>query len=387
MLKKMYLVAFDYRMADGSLPRFGDAVQDSISKPFAGNEAAYAAYHDARLLANLSAKPTWDSVILGRRTGDKPPALEGGSKVFPGTGNAVLRTNGPGRLSAAITFSPHGGFHGHFDKLSFVFFGDGRELGVDPGHAASQAYGLPIHKDWYRATIGHNAVLVNGRGQKEADGQLVAFGATADWAGVTADAGRAFEGVVQRRTLILGPACLVVVDHLKATDEKERRFAWLYHNLGSGMACDLPAAKVDLVGVAGSEYLKHTKAYYTDRAGTIAVSFSDSAGDVRLMMAGQPGDTVITADGPFRSVEDRVPMAAVQRRGSEVTFVAVIEPLPKGGPATVKGVTVSTGPVVRIDCGGRSDVVTFQGGAAGGIFRIEETGGDQALIEKLSVKP
>jgi rubrerythrin len=57
MLRKMYLIAFDYLMADGSLPRFGDAVDDS-PKNNSINEKAYAVYKDVRLLSTLPAEPT-----------------------------------------------------------------------------------------------------------------------------------------------------------------------------------------------------------------------------------------------------------------------------------------------------------------------------------------
>ena len=56
MLRKMYLLAFDYRMADGSLPRFGDAVNDSPDNQSV-NEQAYAVYKDSRLLAALPDEP------------------------------------------------------------------------------------------------------------------------------------------------------------------------------------------------------------------------------------------------------------------------------------------------------------------------------------------
>ena len=74
-------------------------------------------------------------MLLGRTVSPKPkaPALQ--SQVFAGAGHAILRTQGPAGLTAAFTFGPYGGFHGHFDKLSFVFFGHGQELGVDPGRA------------------------------------------------------------------------------------------------------------------------------------------------------------------------------------------------------------------------------------------------------------
>lgn len=389
MLKKMYLVAFDYVMADGTLPRFGDGVQDAMNQPSPSYEAAYAAYHDARLLENFAEKPSWESVMQGRDAGATAPPLPTVSRVFPGAGNVVLRTDGPGKLSAAMTFAPYGGFHGHFDKLSFVFFGYGRELAVDPGRAASQAYRLPIHKNWYRGTVGHNAVLVDGQGQKEADGKLVAFGARADWAGVTADAGKAFDGVQQRRTLILGPAYLLVVDQFTATDSKERSFDWVYHNTGSGAACDLPSVKMEMPSWTGLEYIKNRQGHAADVAKPIEVSFTGSAGDVRLMMAGQKGDLVLTGDGPFRSVEDRVPLAVVVRCGQkEATFVAVIEPLTKGSEPAVKSVTVSNGTVVRVElAGGRTDLVTFQGGPGAGTFKVEESSGSDRAVEKLSVKP
>ena len=77
--------------------------------------------------------------------------------------------------STLLTFAPFGGFHGHFDKLSFVWYARGRERGVDPGRAASQAYRLPIHTQWYRATLAHNTVVVDGKSQEGAAGRLLAF--------------------------------------------------------------------------------------------------------------------------------------------------------------------------------------------------------------------
>ncbi|MBI5010379.1 MAG: alginate lyase family protein [Bacteroidia bacterium] len=131
MLHKMYLIAFSYLMADGSLPRFGDAVNDTPVNPSV-NEEAYAAYKDPRLLSTLQSEPTWDMLILGRDAKKKAVPPEPASILIPGSGHAILATDGPGKLTAALTYGPYGGFHGHFDKLSFVFFGYGTELGVDP---------------------------------------------------------------------------------------------------------------------------------------------------------------------------------------------------------------------------------------------------------------
>ena len=40
--------------------------------------------------------------------------------------------------------------------------------GLDPG---SINYGVPLHREWYRSTIAHNTVTVDGALQAEKDGQ------------------------------------------------------------------------------------------------------------------------------------------------------------------------------------------------------------------------
>src|SRR5690606_22649297 len=102
-LRKMYLVAFDYLMGDGSLPRFGDAVQDSpVGK--AVNEEAFAVYQDERLLAALPSEYSWDAIALGRDISRKSEELKPASTLIPGAGHAILATDGPGKLTAALSF-------------------------------------------------------------------------------------------------------------------------------------------------------------------------------------------------------------------------------------------------------------------------------------------
>jgi hypothetical protein len=251
------------------------------------------------------------------------------SKLIPGAGHAILATDGPGRLTAAITFGPYGGFHGHYDKLSFVFFGYGKELAVDPGRAASQAYRLPIHSDWYKATTGHNAILVDGQPQKEAGGQLLAFSTNPSYSAVSADAGPAFGNVTQRRFLLLAPSYMLVVDELRSTDGQEHTFDWLYHNKGTKVSCDLSGSNARLGDVpAGYSYLKDISVFKTGKDGPFKVTFPDGQITTHLTMLGQTGDEVFTATGPLASVDDRVPMVIVRRKGKSVHFITLLEPVP-----------------------------------------------------------
>ncbi len=174
-LKKMFTVALDYTMPDGHFPRFGDDTNTSISRVANDFEYAYQAYRDPEMLPYLPTRPTRNSIMFGRTPTPAPARPQLSSRLFPAAGHAILRTSGAAQLAAAMTFGPYGGFHGHLDKLSFVFYGRGEELGYDPGRARSQAYRLPIHRNWYKATLGHNCVLVDRKPQRPATGRLVSF--------------------------------------------------------------------------------------------------------------------------------------------------------------------------------------------------------------------
>jgi hypothetical protein len=286
------------------------------------------------------------------------------SKLIPGSGHAVLATDGPGKLTAAITFGPYGGFHGHYDKLSFVYFGYGKELAVDPGRAASQAYRLPIHQEWYKASTGHNAVLVDGKPQKEATGQLLAFAATGSYAAVSADAGPAYDNVAQHRFLLLSPSYLLVVDELIATDNKEHTFDWLYHNKGNNVTCSLPDAKTTLGDVPpGYAYLNGVKAFKTAKEDPFKLIFTDTLVSTNLTALGQEGDVVFTATGPLGSVVDRVPVVIIRRKGKTVYFIAAIEPVSGQMQPDLRGISIIPGSMlsIRVVRAEGEDLISFSG--------------------------
>lgn len=303
--------------------------------------------------------PTWNSVLFGLGSGPRErPRIEG-SEVFRGAGHAILRTKGEAGLSAALTFGPYGGFHGHLDKLSFVFFGHGRELGVDPGRAASQAYRLPIHRDWYKATLGHNAVVVDAQPQKPAEGKLERFACTDTHAAALARCDAAYEGLSHRRLLCMTPTYLVVVDELAA--DTARRFDWIYHNRGSGVTC--AAARADGrfgAEYPGQEYVEHVKAGETDEA--IRVAFAGEDVTMHLTVAGEPKTEIRIGDGVGASVLDRVPLAMVTRTGRAARFVAVLEPVAKDRKPAVTEVAATETPdgaKVTIRRGDATDTITL----------------------------
>ena len=327
--KRMFTLPARYTMPDGSLPRFGDDVNSSMASGRRPLEFAYNAYREDGMVPYLSGEPTWETLMFDRPAAPtgRTPSL--GGEVFEHAGHVLLRTNGESGLASAMTFGPYGGFHGHFDKLSFVLFGFGEEFGVDPGRAASQAYRLPIHRDWYKATLSHNAVLVDKKSQEPAGGFLELFAANERYAAALAGCDEAYPGVKHRRFLLLTPAYLLVFDTLDA--DEARRFDWVYHSRGAEPVCDHARgdAKPDHE-FPGFEYIENAREGGTDDI--LRARFRGDPVTTYLTIAGERNTKVLIGDGPGASVEDRVPLVMVSRHGRRARFAALLEPVRDGVP-------------------------------------------------------
>jgi hypothetical protein len=359
-LRRMFTLPVHYTMADGMLPRFGDDVNSSARRVGRLFEPAYHAYQDPQILALLPERVSFESLVLGRPVHATAEAPELRSMVFEDAGHAILRTPGEAGLTAAMTFGPYGGFHGHFDKLSFVFFGFARELGVDPGRARSQAYRLPIHNRWYKATISHNAVLVDGQSQKPAAGKLLLFESEGDHTVAVASCYEAYPGVTHTRWLLLTRTYLLIVDKLQS--DTEHRFDWLYHNQGKRVICDAARDSVSLAGeIPGGEYIRNAKQGTT--AEVIRARFEEAGVSTHLTMAAGTGTVVTIGDGVGGSVEDRVLMIGMTRQGRETCFAAVLEPVPPGRAPQITGlglVPTPEGLAITVDGGARADRILLR---------------------------
>jgi len=361
-LKKMFTLPVYYTMGNGMLPRFGDDVNSSVKRVGDLFEPAYHAYRDPSMLSLLSGRPGFESILLGRS--DRPaleqPPLE--SVVFEDAGHAILRTRGPAQLTAALTFGPYGGFHGHYDKLSFVFFGFGRELAVDPGRARSQAYRLPIHRNWYKATIGHNAVLVDGKSQKPAAGKLELFEQNADYVAALASCDAAYPGVRHKRLLFMTKIYLLVFDTLRS--DTNHRFDWLYHNRAAGLACDVATETVNPADAyAGGQYIRNARQGTTDEP--VRVRFEDGEITTHLTLAARKDTFVTIGDGVGAAVTDRVPMVLIGREGKTACFAAVLEPVQAGSRPRVAGVRLAPAGeawTVTVDLGVPTDEINILAG-------------------------
>ena len=108
-------------------------------------------------------------------TGDLAVASHGAET----SGLAMLRSPHPlqRQTSCLLKFGPHGGGHGHPDKLAVSIYLGGQDASVDLGTAG---YGIGLNEEWYRQTVSHNTALVGGEPQPPVAGRLVRFEAGGD---------------------------------------------------------------------------------------------------------------------------------------------------------------------------------------------------------------
>ncbi|EIQ00420.1 Heparinase II/III-like protein [Opitutaceae bacterium TAV1] len=172
--------------------------------------------------------------ISGQAPAARPPVDIPQARVFPLTGTVTAYDRFYDHQSARVFFrsSPWGSHsHSHADQNGFVIHAGGEILAPDTGYYTYA--GDTYHYKWSKATVAHNSMLVNGRGQGNppditAKGKITEFfhGGRATF--FVGDASQAYEKPLQvfrRAMLFIRPATWVVYDELEA--DTPASFNWL----------------------------------------------------------------------------------------------------------------------------------------------------------------
>ncbi len=88
---------------------------------------------------------------------------------FDESGFCLLRNEG---RTVVLKFGGNGIGHGHPDKMSITIHDGERELISDFG---TSGYGTPDYLDWYKRSLSHNTVTVDGKDQLRSTGRLLKF--------------------------------------------------------------------------------------------------------------------------------------------------------------------------------------------------------------------
>jgi hypothetical protein len=144
------------------------------------------------------------------------------SRRMPGTGIAVLRRD-EGASAVSLEYGRYGGGHGHPDRLHLNYFSDDVLWLLDPG---TGYYHVP-ELAWYRSTLAHNTVTVDGASQERQEGTLTAFADLGHLQAVQADVKEIYPGVSMRRTLVHCSGFLLDVIDVRSADEHS--YDWSMH--------------------------------------------------------------------------------------------------------------------------------------------------------------
>ena len=155
------------------------------------------------------------------------------SIILPHSGFALLRTEARDGIQALVDFGPHGGSHGHFDKLNLMIHVDGSALSPDRG---TVPYGSKLKKEWYLHTACHNTVSIGGRSQRPAQGQCLRHESSQGSAYVWLRTEEAYEHAVLDRHLLLTEGWLL--DWFEVKTEQPEAVDWWFHYIGSGNLVD-----------------------------------------------------------------------------------------------------------------------------------------------------
>ena len=145
------------------------SVNDSNEQSFTElYKKAYYLYGDPlyKKIAELSPEP--ETLLVPEKEEYKPGEA---SLLLPGAGMGILRE---GNAQAVLKFGGHGGYHGHYDRLSLAsFLKDNKTF--HNNEYAWFGYDSFLFKMWVQTSVAHNMTVVDRRMQKPSPCQCVYF--------------------------------------------------------------------------------------------------------------------------------------------------------------------------------------------------------------------
>ena len=353
---------------DGSLPATNDCwyftgLNDDcchgVPKAPAFYEIGYAWFDDALFGQVLTrayqhgARESLDALLFGATTVPSDGVPTPTSVNMEASGYAVLRSQTEvqerscpdSEQYALLKYGPHGGGHGHPDKLGLILYAHGCRHSPDLG---TPGYGIDLFEGWYRQTVSHNTVILDGLSQPPGSGKDNAFraegpfqiaDATVAW-GETAPPAEdvygdgpgketldAYAHANMRRAVLARGDYLV--DVFLVDGGEERRMDWIFRNAGTFAA--MPDARplgqgetATALAGEGYEHIGDVRTFALDDDVDLRWQFGRSG--MQIFMADQAGTTLITGQAPGNPAEDRQGLIMRRRLTSRTAFLTVFHP-------------------------------------------------------------
>jgi hypothetical protein len=350
---------------DGTLPNFNDSGLTKLTGEARWYEVGYQLFHDPRYLYVMRGQPRQLEALLWGAPSlpDAGKPVELSSELLPDAGAATLRVKGSDH-TVAVKFGPHGGGHGHYDKLTFISYANGAHLAADPG---TQAYGAKSHNTWDKMTVAHNTIVVDEQTQAQSTGKLLEWNPGAEATEIRLSAGPVYPKVEIERTLVQTANYLLDIVAARSTDGAVHKFDWFYHNFGS-IATALPLLPfAGLPRENGYQHLTQTKSAVTGDGWQ--ASFTQPGSNVRLEMLGAADTRIVSGEGLGPDLRVPVPFVMVRREGASARFATLY--VPYRDSCAVKRFQAIGDTEYEVEMSGSRDRISV----AAGKFRMEASNG------------
>ncbi|MBW1806809.1 MAG: heparinase II/III family protein, partial [Deltaproteobacteria bacterium] len=302
-LHAMYTLPVKFSMPDLTLPPINDSSRTSLISSRRLFEIALARYSESELAAPLTAAARREEALFFG-VEQLPPAdqLVLDSMVLEDAGFVVMRAGPQDMIHyLVLDYGPHGGWHGHFDKLGFVSFARGAMLAVDPG---TQSYAVDSHTTWDKVSVAHNTVVIDETTQAEASGTLQRAILLPGIGFARADAGPVYPQTAQLvRTIALLPEYAIDLFEVASLDAAAHQVDLVYHNFGTATTDQQLSAYSGFGASDGYQHLTSCQSCDLDDGFEVRFDLNDESGQVYGSVwaspAGVLGTFTITRDQAF----------------------------------------------------------------------------------------
>lgn len=285
-------------------------------------EWGWKTYHDP-VLAQAVARGNADKLreMLGPDAVVQwPPAIA--SEALTGVGLAILRRgSGPDAVCTFLDYGPHGGGHGHSDKLNLMLYANGREWLLDPGRLT---YSHKEYKTWVKETAAHNTVTLGGKSQVPHTGTLLWLSHGDVWSACAAQSLHAYPGAKLTRYQALGDR--VLVDVFEVTAPSKTQIDLLSHAFADRVAPVGDAPQGTPIQPGEEDGYQHLTGGST-RAFAGDSRWEFTAGSQRLVtwLVHEPGEQIIDCVGIGYNTSQKTPTLIRRRNASETRFICVYD--------------------------------------------------------------
>lgn len=308
--RRMFTAALPLVYPDGKLPAINDS--DPINITHFRSAWQWAADRwDDPLFKRLLSEPFAEAVP------------EQASAVLPDAGLVILRRgSGVDAAMALLDFGPHGGSHGHFDKLNLLLYANRREWLPDPGRLT---YSHAEYKTWVKTTAAHNTVVIDERNQSATQGRLLYFESGVNHSAAAAESRKAYSGTLLRRHLFLTDQFLV--DLFEVVAPKRSTIDLLAHAradaLEPGSATGEPRP-IRLGRRHGYQHLTPAVEYPADLP-LWRFTTAENGPTLAVHLLPDSAERIITTHGIGYSLEERTPTLIRRRFARSTRFVTVYD--------------------------------------------------------------